>query len=73
MSGLFKKPEVKKPEPVRMPVEGDEESKAAGRRMQEAIRRRSGRTSTIMSQRGSNRSGEAGTTAYANSLLGQAG
>jgi hypothetical protein len=73
MGGLFKKPEVKKPEPVRMPVPEDDESKAAGLRQQEAIRRRSGRTSTIMSQRAGNRAGEAGTSAYGNSLLGQAG
>lgn len=73
MSGLFgKKPEVKAPEPVRMPVPDDEESKAAGRRQQEAIRRRSGRTSTILSRNGA-RTSEAGTSAYGNSLLGQAG
>lgn len=69
MSALFgKKPE--KPEAVRMPVDDDADVKTAEERQRKAIASRGGRTSTILSRP----SGvDAGTAAYRNSLLGQAG
>lgn len=68
MSELFgKKPE--QPKPVRMPVEDDAESKAAQERQRRAIATRGGRSSTVLSRPSSG----AGTSAYSNSLLGQAG
>lgn len=69
MSGLFgKKP--KESEPVRMPVPKDEESRAAAERKRMQISERGGRASTVLTRR---RSGDAGTSAYGNSLLGQGG
>ena len=70
MSALFgSKP--KAPEPIRMPVEGDADSRAAAERQRRAISGRSGRSSTVMTPR--SRGAEAGTTSYTNSVLGQAG
>jgi hypothetical protein len=69
MSGLF----GKKPEPapvVKMPVPADTQQKAAEDRKKREIMSRSGRASTVLT-RGSGAS--AGTAAYQNSLLGQAG
>lgn len=67
MSKLFgSKP--KEPEPIAMPVEGDAATKAAADRQRRAIATRGGRQSTILS-----RPNGAGTAAYGNSLLGQAG
>lgn len=68
MSGLFGKT-PKPADPVRMPVEGDTATKAAEERQRRAIAQRSGRSSTKLSQR----SGEAGTSSYSNTLLGSAG
>lgn len=68
MAALFgKKPE--KPQAVRMPVDNDASVKSAEERQRRAIAARGGRSSTILSRQG----GTAGTTAYKNSLLGQAG
>lgn len=68
MSGLFgSKP--KAPDPVRMPVADDAAAKAAAERQRLAMQTRGGRSSTILSRQ----SGGAGTGAYGNSLLGQAG
>lgn len=68
MASLFgKKPE--EPKPVRMPVDDDATVKAAEDRQRRAIASRGGRSSTILSRQG----GTAGTAAYKNSLLGQAG
>lgn len=52
---------------TRMPVPSDQNRYAAAETRRRVSGRR-GRTSTIMTRRG-----EAGTNAYANSLLGQAG
>lgn len=69
MSGLFgKKP--KEPEPVRMPVPEDAESRAAAERKRREVSERGGRASTVMTRR---KTGDAGTSAYGNSLLGQGG
>lgn len=66
MANLFgSKP--KAPEPVRMPVDNDAETKAAEERQRRAIATRGGRSSTILSRP------SGGTSAYGNSLLGQAG
>lgn len=60
-----------KPEPVvRMPVPDDKDALAAAERQRRAIAGRGGRRSTIMSRPSG---GEAGTAAFKNSLLGQAG
>lgn len=68
MSKLFgSKPE--QPKVARMPVPDDAASRDAALRQRQAIANRSGRRSTIMTRGG----GEAGTTAFKNSLLGQAG
>jgi hypothetical protein len=73
MSGLFgEKP--KKPEPVRMPLpDEDDKSRIAAAEQRRKISQRSGRASTMLSRRSSQRTGEAGTSSYSNSLLGQAG
>lgn len=70
MGNLFKPkmPEVAKP--VRMPDPEDPETNEAEERKRRQIAARSGRTSTILSQRSG---GGAGTQAFTNSLLGQAG
>lgn len=69
MSALFgKKPEA--PKVARMPVDDDAETQAAAERQRRAIATRGGRSSTILSR---NNAGSAGTTAFRNSLLGQAG
>lgn len=61
-------------EPARMPTPDDAESRKAAARARAAAMSRSGRSSTILSRRaGARTTGEAGTTAYKNSLLGQAG
>ncbi|WP_156394421.1 hypothetical protein [Mesorhizobium sp. Root172] len=71
MSGLFgKKPT---PEPVAvMPVPDDAAAKAADLRQRQQIASRTGRASTVMTRRSSG-GGDAGTSSYSNSLLGQAG
>lgn len=69
MGFLFPKkptPEAAKP----MPVPDDAATKAAELRQKQAIASRSGRASTVMSRR---TGAEAGTSSYANSLLGSAG
>ena len=73
MSFLF--PKTPKPAPpVRMPVTGDADMRAAALRQQQQIQARSGRASTILSRsRGRASAGEPGTRTYSNSLLGQAG
>jgi len=68
MNALFGKKPVA-PEPVRMPVQDDAESRAAAERQKRAIGSRQGRTSTVLTR---SSGGEAGTRAYGNSLLGQA-
>jgi hypothetical protein len=71
MSFLFGKKETK-PEPTPlMPVPEDKASQLAAERQRKAIAGRQGRQSTMLSARSSG--GEAGTSAYGNSLLGQAG
>lgn len=68
MGALFgDKPE--KPKPVRMPVAGDVAERNAAARERRNIGERSGRSSTIMTRP---TGATAGTTAYTNSLLGQA-
>ena len=63
---LFKKPKVSKP--ADMPSMADPAIRDAEERKKREIAGRGGRASTILTQRG-----EAGTSAYGNSLLGQAG
>lgn len=53
---------------ARMPTQSDALTRLAARREQARALGRSGRSSTILTQRG-----EAGTRAYGNSLLGQTG
>ena len=63
----------KAPKPAPVAVMPDENDPAIARRRRLAAseaQSRTGRTSTIMSTRGT--SGQAGTAAYTNSLLGQA-
>lgn len=67
MGSLFKRP--KDPVPVRMPDTEDPNLKQAEQQQRMAIRARGGRQSTMLTRR----SGGAGTAAYGNSLLGQAG
>lgn len=71
MGGLFGS---KKPQPVaRMPDEQDPAVLEARRRSASEQQARSGRTSTVMTTaRQRQTPGQAGTTAYTNSLLGQA-
>jgi hypothetical protein len=69
MSSLFgKAPKPAAPTP--MPVPDDAASLAAQQRQRQQIAARSGRASTMLSR---NNGGSAGTSAYGNSLLGQAG
>lgn len=69
MGSLFgKKPKVA--EPVRMPDPEDPETREAEDRRRRQIAARSGRSSTIMTR---DRDTGAGTAAFKNSLLGQAG
>ena len=70
MSFIFgQKQQQPLPSPVsRMPVPGEKDRFAAMETRRRMLSRR-GRSSTIMTNRG----GDAGTTAYGNSLLGQAG
>jgi hypothetical protein len=77
MGGLFKS---KAPEPAkvtRMPDEEDPSVVEARRRAAADAQARSGRTSTVLSRNRSRTATpagtQAGTTAYKNSLLGQAG
>ncbi|MBZ9873089.1 hypothetical protein LB542_19770 [Mesorhizobium sp. BR1-1-9] len=71
MSFLFgKKPTVEAPTP--MPVPDDASAKAADLRQRQQIAARSGRSSTMLSRRQTT-GGDAGTSSYGNSLLGQAG
>jgi hypothetical protein len=60
---------AKKPQAVRMPDLNSPVSREAEERKRREIAGRSGRASTRLS----GRSGEAGTGAYSNSLLGSAG
>ena len=70
MSGLFgKAPKVADATP--MPVPDDAAAKAADLRQRQQIASRSGRASTMLSRRTGG--GDAGTSSYGNSLLGQAG
>lgn len=78
MGGLFGgKTATPAPTPVkRMPDEEDPAVKEARRRTAAESQTRSGRASTVLSRNNrSNQSsgGNAGTSAYTNSLLGQAG
>lgn len=57
-----------KPQPaVRMPDPEDKDSQLAAERQRQTIAARGGRQSTMLTRR----SGDAGSTAYRNSLLGQ--
>ena len=69
MSGLFGKA-PKPADPVRMPVAGDADTRAAEERKRRDIAGRSGRSSTILTRGGG---GAAGVDAYKNTALGQAG
>lgn len=69
MSGLFGKA-PKPSDPTPMPVPDDAAAKAADLRQRQQIAARSGRASTMLSRR---TGGDAGTSSYGNSLLGQAG
>lgn len=77
MGKLFGGGEKPKPTPVtRMPDEEDPAVQEARRRAAVASQARSGRTSTVLTNRGQRTSAggtQAGTTAYGNSFLGQAG
>lgn len=68
MGGLFSKP--KPADPVRMPVAGDAETRAAEERKRREIVGRSGRSSTVLTRGGG---ASAGVDAYKNTTLGQAG
>lgn len=73
MSGLFSS-KTPKPEPaVRMPVPDDKSSQLAAERQRRAIAGREGRSATVLSRGPQNGGRPAGTSAYGNSLLGQAG
>lgn len=69
MSSLFGGKQ-KASDPTPMPVEDDAAAKAADLRQRQQIAARSGRASTMLSRQSG---GNAGTTSYSNSLLGQAG
>jgi hypothetical protein len=72
MSALFgKKPKPEPPTP--MPVPDDAQARAADLRQRQQIAARTGRASTMLSRRQGATGSDAGTTSYANSLLGQAG
>lgn len=69
MSGIFSKPKVTPP--ARMPVDqNDPAAKAAADEARRKIMARSGRDSTILTK-GAQKPGSGGTTAYANTVLGQ--
>ena len=70
MSSLFGKA-PKPADPTPMPVPDDAAAKAADLRQRQQIASRSGRASTMLSRRTGG--GDAGTSSYGNSLLGQAG
>ncbi len=70
MGFLFDKNKPKVQPVVRMPVPEDKDSLLAAERERRRIAGQQGRRSTILSRP---RSAEAGTGAYTNSLLGQAG
>lgn len=70
MGKLFKGPDIKPAQPVRMPDPEDPDTREAEERQRRQIAARSGRASTVLS-RGAG--GSPGTSAYRNSLLGQAG
>lgn len=66
MGGLFKSPTIATPElptpkPVRMPTPQDPEVLAAARRARESAIRRSGRLSTILTDRGQSLVGSSGS------------
>jgi hypothetical protein len=72
MGGLFGGG-TPKPTPVtRMPDDEDPTVVEARRRAAQQQQARSGRSSTVLSNRQRPASGQAGTQAYGNSLLGQA-
>jgi hypothetical protein len=75
MGKLFSGGDTPKPTPVaKMPDPEDPQVKEAARRKALAVTQRSGRASTVLSRSNSgNASSGAGTQAYGNSLLGQAG
>lgn len=81
MGGLFgSKAKAPEPTPVaRMPDEEDPAIIEARKRAAAASQARSGRTSTVLTSRAQRQAAttapgaQAGTTAYRNSLLGQAG
>lgn len=73
MGGLFKSDKPKPTPPARMPDEEDPAVIEARRRAAAAAQSRSGRASTMLSNRNQRAQGQAGTQAYGNSLLGQAG
>lgn len=66
MGALFGK--MKKPEVVKMPDPEGGEAQAAAEAKRRQIASRSSRANTVLSRN----SGEGGTRAYSNSLLGQA-
>lgn len=68
MGSIFGRPKVPEPKPVRMPDANDPAIGAAQDRKRREIAARSGRASTMLSNR---QSGTPGTMAYTNSLLGQ--
>lgn len=78
MGALFgSKSSAPKPTPVtRMPDEEDPTIQEARRRAAATTQARSGRTSTVLTNRAQRAAGQgtqAGTSAYTNSFLGQAG
>lgn len=77
MGGLFGGSKPKPAPVVRMPDEEDPAVLEAKRRQAAAEQARSGRTSTVLTNRAQRNAAQpgtqAGTTAYKNSLLGQAG
>lgn len=73
MGGLFGGGKTPKPTPpTRMPDEEDPAIIEAKRRAAEQQRSRTGRASTVLTTRQRDTTGQAGTQAYGNSLLGQA-
>lgn len=78
MGGLFgsKREAQKVTPPARMPDDEDPAVQEARRRAAGAAQARSGRTSTVLTnraQRSAGQAGQAGATPYKNSFLGQAG
>jgi hypothetical protein len=70
MGALFGGKAPKPEAPTPMPTPDDAAAKAADLRQRQQIAARSGRASTMLSRQNG---GNAGTTSYSNSLLGQAG